>query len=143
MYTEETSAKMDLEPIVRLAIREGLQQSKDNQQTEDKLSIKIAAAEREMLKLLSNALALSSKSVIESAINYLYFYVTHNVDKETSVIDPLPDIDSESGYCFGLYLDTETWFKLEKLNLQNQVNASVILGIRLLYQQLTRSGVMM
>jgi hypothetical protein len=143
MYTEESLAKMEMEPIVRLAIHEGLQQSQDNQQTEDKVIIKISETEREMLKLLSNALALSSKSVIESAINYLYFYVTHNAEKETDMISTFPNSESESGYCFSLYLDTETWFKLEKLNLQNQVNASVVLGIRLLYQQLTRSRVAM
>jgi hypothetical protein len=140
MYTEQQSPGTTLDPVIQLAIHDGLQQLKDSQNSAEKISLQLPETERNLLKEISESLALSGKVVIESAINYLYFYLTHHPEldpaKILETVDRPEQSDQPKTYHLSLHLDLETLQKLEILGLQSHVNSSVIMGIHLLHKKL-------
>ena len=86
-----------------------------------------------MLHKLASSLALSAKIVIESAINYVYFY-SKNQQLE---VNQLPEYPNTLGSTpFKLALAAETTHKLAELGLTEKTSECTVAGIRLLYEKL-------
>jgi len=114
-----------------IAIQVGTQQTSSNDLEEATLTF--TDSEEKMLKQLSASLALSAKTIIESAISYAYF----DTKKKGLKIDQLPEyLQALGSRTFKLALSAETIHKLDELEMAQNLSECAATRIRLLYKKL-------
>ncbi len=133
------------DPLVAIAIEEGSKQVNDAE-PETEIALKSTASQRTMIEKLTSALTLSAKVIVESAINYVHFYVK---DSDTSIkqleeysisVKQLKEDSNSLGlHPFKLTLAAETSHNLEELGMKEQPNECAVTGIQLLYGRLLNS----
>ncbi len=118
-----------IDPLGQSAIELGLEQASQMAALEE-ITLQLDELTQQRLKRLSRSLSLSIKTIIESAINYTYAYITEG--------QPLPDdLQTPKGdFPFTLILSLETVRKLENLGMSQSISECAIIGIQLLYERL-------
>ncbi len=114
-----------------IAIQEGIQQL--NSDDIEEVNLKFTDSEIKMLNKLASSLALSVKIVVESAINYVYFY-SKDQHLEVSQLPEYPKTLGSTNYKLALAL--ETAHKLAELGMIQKTSECTVTGVRLLYNKL-------
>jgi hypothetical protein len=121
-----------IDPLGQSAIALGVQQANDLAPLEE-ITLQLDELTKQKLKRLSNSMSLSIKTVIESAINYAYAYITESkliVDEVNTKGLPIGD------FSFKMVLSLETTEKLERLGMRQSISECAMIGINLLYDRL-------
>jgi hypothetical protein len=120
-----------LDALGQSAIALGLAQLDDN--ATEEVILELDELTQQRLKRLAAIMSLSIKTIIESAINYTYSYITES--KITP--DDLPrTIPSEGSFQFRIILSLETTKKLELIGMSQSIAECAIIGTNLLYDRL-------
>ncbi|BBD55641.1 hypothetical protein PCC7805_02534 [Planktothrix agardhii] len=125
---------------VDAAISKGKILNESEQDNDSKeLTIKICNTDNKKLMGLTSALRINREIIIESSMNYVYYYIEKlklSFDKIIQEMgDPGEGLDSDPNIpSYSLNLSRETIQKIKKIGMEERVNDCVILGIRLLYQ---------
>jgi hypothetical protein len=117
-----------LDPIGQSALDRGLAQATQPSPTEE-ITLQLDELTQHKLKRLANSMALSIKTIIETAINYTYADIKHSQTPP----DQLPPIGD---FPFKITLSLETQTKLEQIGMSHAVSECAIFGINLLYDRL-------
>jgi hypothetical protein len=121
-----------IDPLGQSAIILGVQQANDLAPLEE-ITLQLDELTKLKLKRLSNSMSLSIKTVIESAINYTYAYITES----KLIADDLWTKGLPIGnFPFKMVLSLETTEKLERLGMRQSISECAIIGINLLYDRL-------
>lgn len=99
----------------------------------EKMRLEFTESEAAMLKRLTSCLALSVGTIIESAINYVYFY-TKSRGLEVEQLVEYSHVAKP--FAFEVSLAAQTTHKLNELGMNHHINECVVTGIHLLYNQL-------
>jgi hypothetical protein len=121
-----------IDPLGQSAIALGVQQANDLAPLEE-ITLQLDELTKQKLKRLSNSMSLSIKTVIESAINYAYAYITESkliADEVNTKGLPIGD------FSFKMVLSLETTEKLERLGMRESISECAMIGINLLYDRL-------
>jgi hypothetical protein len=121
-----------IDPLGQSAISLGAQQANDLAPLEE-ITLQLDELTKQKLKRLSNSMSLSIKTVIESAINYAYAYITESkliADEVNTKGLPI------GNFPFKMVLSLETTEKLERLGMRQSISECAIIGINLLYDRL-------
>jgi hypothetical protein len=113
--------------------------SKEQDNDSKELTIKICNTDNKKLMGLTSALRINREIIIESSMNYVYYYIEKlklSFDKIIQEMgDPGEGLDSDPNIpSYSLNLSRETIQKIKKIGMEERVTDCVILGIRLLYQ---------
>ncbi len=121
-----------IDPLGQSAIALGGQQANDLAPLEE-ITLQLDELTKLKLKRLSSSMSLSIKTVIESAINYTYAYITES----KLIADDLWTKGLPIGnFPFKMVLSLETTEKLERLGMRQSISECAIIGINLLYDRL-------
>ena len=121
-----------LDPLAQSAIRLGSEQAKEWGELEE-ITLKFDELTKQKLKRLSSSMSLSIRTVIESAINYTYTYVT----EQKIAIDDLRSQGLPQGdFPLKIVLGLETITKLERIGMSESISECAVIGINLLYDRL-------
>jgi len=132
--TKSESKKVDA------AISKGKQLNESEQDNDiNEFTIKICNADNQKLMKLTLALRINREIMIESSMNYVYYYIEKSKLSFDKIIQEMgdagEDLDSNPNIpSYPLNLSQETIQKIKKIGMEERVNDCVILGIRLLYQ---------
>jgi hypothetical protein len=120
-----------LDALGQSAIALGLAQLDDH--AAEEIILELDELTQQRLKRLAASMSLSVKTIIESAINYTYSYITES--KITA--DELPRaIPSKDSFQFKIILSLETTKKLELIGMSKSITECAIIGTNLLYDRL-------
>jgi hypothetical protein len=120
-----------LSTLGQSAIALGLAQLDDH--AAEEIILELDELTQQRLKRLAASMSLSVKTIIESAINYTYSYITES--KITA--DELPRaIPSKDSFQFKIILSLETTKKLELIGMSQSITECAIIGTNLLYDRL-------
>jgi hypothetical protein len=120
-----------LDALGQSAIALGLAQLDDH--AAEEIILELDELTQQRLKRLAASMSLSVKTIIESAINYTYSYITES--KITA--DELPRaIPSKDSFQFKIILSLETTKKLELIGMSQSITECAIIGTNLLYDRL-------
>jgi hypothetical protein len=120
-----------LDTLGQSAIALGLAQLDDH--AAEEIILELDELTQQRLKRLAASMSLSVKTIIESAINYTYSYITES--KITA--DELPRaIPSKGSFQFKIILSLETTKKLELIGMSQSITECAIIGTNLLYDRL-------
>jgi hypothetical protein len=120
-----------IDTLGQSAIALGLEQLDDY--AAEEITLELDDLTQQKLKRLAGSMSLSIKTIIESAINYTYAYITES--KITP--DDLPRTSLPKGsFQFKIMLSLETTKKMELIGMSQSINECAIIGTNLLYDRL-------
>lgn len=138
--------------LVEQAITEGRRQA-DEMTSEPEVTLEFNDEQSNMLGELTSALTLSGETLLESAISYVYYKYKKNPNfakigenSQQDTKDFSKTQHSRENFSKQrkklkrkLTLSAIIFHKLEEMNMTEKINECVVVGINLLYEQLTKN----
>jgi hypothetical protein len=102
-----------------------------------KTTLEFTPSEQKMINELAEALGISIKTLLESAISYIYFYredksILHKIEAYSQKTEESPNRSIE------LRLSLEPEDKLQQLGMEGKIKECAIIGLGLLYEGLIK-----
>lgn len=120
------------DPLAQSAITLGSEQAKEWDELEE-ITLKFDELTKQKLKRLSSSMSLSIRTVIESAINYTYTYIT---EQKIAIGDLQNQGLAQGDFPLKIILGLETITKLERIGMSESISECAVIGINLLYDRL-------
>lgn len=120
------------DPLAQSAITLGSEQAKEWGELEE-ITLKFDELTKQKLKRLSSSMSLSIRTVIESAINYTYTYIT---EQKIAIGDLQNQGLAQGDFPLKIILGLETITKLERIGMSESISECAVIGINLLYDRL-------
>jgi hypothetical protein len=124
---------------LELSIEEAIRQAEEDEEAtrKSKTTLEFTPSEQKMINELAEALGISIKTLLESAISYIYFYredksILHKIEAYSQKTEESPNRSIE------LRLSLEPEDKLQQLGMEGKIKECAIIGLGLLYEGLIK-----